>query len=43
MRSKVIVLVWKGFGYRADLLHAREYLGVEDLGAAAAVKSQDPS
>jgi hypothetical protein len=41
MRSKVIVLVLKHLGYGADLMHAREFVGIEDLGAVRTVKTLD--
>ena len=39
MRSNVIVLVLKSFGDGTYLMHAREQVRVEDLGAVGAVKA----
>ena len=41
MRSKVIVLVLKRFGYGADLVHACEQVCVKYFGAVRAVKTLD--
>ena len=41
MRSKVIVLVLKRFGYGAYLLHAREKVCVKYFGAVRVVKTLD--
>ena len=41
MRSEVIVLVLKRFGYGADLVHACEQVCVKYFGAVRAVKTLD--
>ena len=41
VRSKMIVLVLKSFGYVVNFLHARKQVRVEDFGAVGAVKALD--